>query len=348
MIRSDKIIASLFGGVGFRQSPIVGYDIVDADNQTSQSGLFFQDATPLVTIKNIKEAQQDINGDATAFNLYLKQLQESSIIEACRKIVNNQSDFIRTNNLYPFEKTFENTITTINRFVGFEINPNCSINNILKISWIELSFDSDTTFDIYLFNSNLSTPIQAKSITTSKDESIIVNLDWYISDDVAHKGGKFYLGYFDEDLGLARAFRKDFENSNLQINTPNYYITPVNLNHNSNILDVKSTRESSDVYGLNIGVDVYNDYTELIIRNKNLFWETIQLQMAEKCLNVFRTSTRANRTERSTGGFDDADFELYGNKDLGIDGVDGKLASAINNLRNMLFRRVRIIRGTLV
>ena len=32
MFRSDKIQLALFGGVGFRQSPITGYNIVDTEN----------------------------------------------------------------------------------------------------------------------------------------------------------------------------------------------------------------------------------------------------------------------------------------------------------------------------
>ena len=63
MIRSDKIKSQLFGEVGFRQSTLTGYDIVDASNQVSRSGLFFQDASRLVTIKNIKETQENVDTD---------------------------------------------------------------------------------------------------------------------------------------------------------------------------------------------------------------------------------------------------------------------------------------------
>lgn len=347
MIRSDKIQLALFGGVGFRQSPITGYDIVNAANQVSDSGLFFQDGSPPVTIKNIKDTQQDITGDDAAFNLFIKQLQESVIIETCSKVVSGQSDFKQSTNLYPFEKSFSNTITPSGRFVGLEVIPTLNIGCILRIPWIELSFDTDKTFDIHLFNSNLKDPIQTKSVTVVAGESTIVDLGWFVSDDTTHKGGNFYIGYFEDDLSGAKAFEKDFDNSNLQIRTRSYYINPVTINHDTEVLDVTTVIETSSVFGLNIGVDIYNDYTELIIRNKNLFWNSIQLQMADKCLNLFKTSSRSNRTERLADQFKDLYIDLYGDKNLGIIGIEGKLKSSIDDLRKMLFRKPLISRGTL-
>jgi hypothetical protein len=347
MFRSDKIQLALFGGVGFRQSPITGYDIVDTPNQVSDSGLFFQDGSPLVTIKNIKDTQQDITADDADFNLFIKQLQEAVIIETCSKVVSGQSDFKQSANLYPFEKAFSNTITPSNRFVGFEVIPTVNIGCILRIPWIELSFDTDKTFNIHLFNSNLKAPIQTKSVTVVAGESTIVDLGWFVSDDITHKGGNFYIGYFEDDLDGARAFKKDFDNSNIQIRTRSYYINPVTINHNTEVLDVTSVIESSFVFGLNIGVDIYNDYTELIIRNKNLFWNSIQLQMADKCLRLFKSATRSNRTERITDQFKDLYLDLYGDRNIGIAGIEGKLKSSISDLRKMLFREPLISRGTL-
>jgi hypothetical protein len=51
MINEALIKSELFGLVGFRNSIIPDYDIVDSDNETSDSGLYFQDGFKLVTIK---------------------------------------------------------------------------------------------------------------------------------------------------------------------------------------------------------------------------------------------------------------------------------------------------------
>lgn len=347
MIRADKIQDVLFGGVGFRQSPITSYAVVDSDNQASDSGLFFQDGSPMVTIKNIKDTQQDIEGDAAAFNAYLKQLQEATIIESCRKIVRGESDFIQSANLYPYEKSFKTTIDPLSKFVGFEIEPYICSKIILRVPWIELSFDSAATFDVHLFNSNLKDPIETKSVTVVAGESTIIDLGWFVADDIKYKGGKFYLGYFQDDLSGAKAFEKDYELSSLQVSTKYYSIEPIEVDQTAEVLDITTATKITLTHGLNLGIETYNDYTELIIRNKNLFWDVIQLQMAEKCLNIFKTSTRSNRTDRQTDQFKDLYLELYGDANHGIVGIEGSLKRSVEDLRKMLFRKPLISIGTL-
>ena len=103
MIRSDKIQTALFGGVGFRQPTLAGYNIVDATNIASSSGLFFGDSSELVTIKNIKDCQEDLSISNENFNLLLANMQKSVILDVCNKIIAEQSDFIDSLNLYPYE-----------------------------------------------------------------------------------------------------------------------------------------------------------------------------------------------------------------------------------------------------
>lgn len=348
MIRSDEIKSALLGGVGFRQSPIAGYAIVDDDNQISDSGLYYQDASNAVTIQNIKECQQNKDISDDDFNSYLTQLQESALITVCNEVVEKQSDFIQSNNIYPFEKTFTETQTKTGKFYGFRIRTENQVNLISRIPWIELSFSASETFNIYLFNSNRSAPIQTKEVTTSAGQSVIVDLGWYISDDTTYKGGDFYIGYFEDDIGLAEAYLKNYELSNNQKVTNCYELTPVTLDHTGTNIDISSRTDISDLPGMNIGFEIYNDYTELIIRNKNMFWRAIQLQMAEKVANLILTSVRSNRIERLTKQFiDSLRIELYGNRDFGILGIEGKLRRAISDLKKTFFYEPIISRRTL-
>lgn len=350
MIRSDKIKVALIGGVGFRQSPLTEFAIVDLSNQTSDSGLFYQDASSIVTIENIKECQQAKDIFDEDFNIYLKQLQESVIIEVCRAVTVNESDFIQDANLYPFEKVFKNTIEKRGKFVGFGFEPSTNRIALSKLNYVELMFDSDATFNLYLYNSNKpNAPIKTLSVTSIANEAVIVNLDdWFIADDATHKGGSFYAGYFEDDLGSAKALKKDYNLGQLQVSTACSFIRPVSLTHSSTVIDVESVIEENDTYGLNLGISVYNDYTELIIKNKNLFWEAIQLQMAEKVLNIIKATNRTNRVTRSTEvKTGDIDFDLFGNPAFKVDGITTKLKRSIDDLRNMLFRRPTISRGTL-
>jgi len=350
MIRPDRIKAEIFGGVGWLQPTLSNYPVIAAPNTNALGGLYFQDATSFCTIQNIYDCQQDSSLSDTNFNLYLKRLQESCILEVCQKITNKKSDFIQSTNLYPFEKSFTDTITPGTNFVYFEIQQNRKVNTSSKINWIELTFNKVATFNIYLYNSNKPiTPIATKQVTTVANESVIFALDdFIIADGEAYKGGSFYIGYFEEDLSGAKAIKKNYELADLQVNTICNYITPGKLMHSGTTIDVTTTTETRETYGMNIGIDSYNDYTELFIRNKSILYQAIQYQMSEKVFNLIRTSVRSNGIKRITKEYlNDMGFEMYGNREAGIDGIDGKLKRIINDIINMFFYKPLISKGTL-
>jgi hypothetical protein len=351
VIRPGKIKSNLFGGVGFRQSTLTGYDIVDAANQVSSSGLFYQDASFLITIKNIKATQENPLISDVDFNKLLKQVQESVILDVCNKVTAGESDYLQSVNLYPYEKTFKNTLDVTDKFSGFRIVPNNRNNLISKLSFIELCFDSDVTFNLYLYNSNNpNLYIQTVEVNAKANESTIVDLGWFISDDTTHKGGVFYLGYFEDDLGGAKPIKRDFEMADLGRSTKCFYIEPVKLEHAVSVIDVSTSVEVSDTGGLNLGVEIYNDYTEFISKNKNLFWQAIQTQMAIKVLNLIATSTQSNATQRILQNvIDRAIIELHGTSEgnIRIEGLTVKNERIINDLKKQLFYKPRIQRRTL-
>lgn len=350
MIRPDRVKIEMFGGVGFRQTTLADYPVIDALNSLSKSGLYFQDGASFITIQNIYDCQQDKDISDIDFNTYLKNLQESCILEVCQKINKRESDFIQTNNVYPYEKSFKDTIEPAGKFVGFEITPLKKSGIIGKINWIELAFDSDVSMNVYLYNSNLpNTPIKTQAVSTIANESTVISLDdWEIGDNKDYKGGKFYFGYFENDLAGSKAYKKDYESANNFVNTRCHYITPISINHNTLTLDITTTIEVSDTYGLNFGIDVYEDYTEIFIRNKSLIYQAVQYQMAEKVLNLIRVSVRSNNIQRLNKDYlSNISFELYGNPELQIFGIDGKLKRIISDARKMFFYKPMISRRTL-
>ena len=350
MVRPDRIKSEMFGGVGWRQSTLSGSPVIDTDNLVSKSGLIFQEATFFVTTQNISDTQEDKSLDDDGFNELLKQMQESVILESCQKVEQNQTDFIQSNNIYPYEKSFKNTLDPSNRFVGFQVENIKNTNLLNKIPWVELSFDLEVTFNVYLFNSNLpASPIKTQSITTVANESVIVNLDdWNLADDETHKGGAFYWGYFEDDLGVAKAIARDFELANLGVTTNYNYILPVSMTHDTNVIDITSVTTLSDTSGLNFGIETYNDWTEKFIRNKAQFYQVIQYQMAEKVFNLILSSVRSNSIERITKDMlSHMAFEMYGDRERGITGIEGKLKRSVDNLRKAMFYEPRITVSTL-
>lgn len=351
MIRPDKIKSQIYGEVGFRQPTLTDYAIVDADNLTSRSGLYFEDASRLVTIKNIKDNQENVDITDDQFNDLLKEMQEQCIIDVCRKITHGESNYNASLNLYPYEKIFTRTLGIDDKYSCFRIIPTYQKNKVAKISFIELAFDSAKTFNIYLYNSNKpNAPIQTQEVTTVANESVIVTLNWFIDNEQEYKGGVFYLGYFESDLGAARPIARDYELAIVEYKTPNYYIEPVKLNYASTVINPDGYTTQADTGGLNIGVETYTDYTELLIKNRNILAECIQTQMGIEVLDLIKHSTRINDTQRiNQGDIQDINMAMHGYKDTHvlIEGLIKKNNRNITDIKKMLFYKPKIRRKTI-
>lgn len=351
MLRSDRLVSSLYGGVGFRQPTIGDYAILDTANTGSTSGLYFDDASAFVTIQNIKDCQPDIDISQVNFNTYLANLHKAVILDICQKITHGNADLIHVNNLYPYEKKFNESLDSKgNKFVGFQIEPLMRGDMIGKVPFLELAFDDDITINVHLFNSNVKTPIKTKECVCVGGQSNIVKLDdWFIADSATYKGGNFYIGYFESNLGSVKAIKRDWERSTGKVETAFYRINPIFANPVNLWFDVESIEFDSDTFGLNIGMNVYNDYTELLIRNDNLIYPAIKYGMAEKVLTIIKSSIRSNSVERITKmSIDEINFELYGNSALGISGVTGKLTEQIESIKKMIFFKPLLTIGTLM
>lgn len=349
MIRSDKIKTALFGGVGFRNPTDTEFNIVTSANTASSSGLYFDDASNFVTIRNIKDCQSDRNIGNTDFNTYLGYLQNQVIDDVARSIIGEQCKMLFSQNIYPYEKDFSQTITPGSGFVAFEIVPKIINNIVAKIEYVELAFDSAVTFNIYLYNSNLKAPIKTQEVTTVANQATIVNLtDWFIADDATYKGGNFYAGYFEADLGSAKPIKKDFELANVMVQNDFYTINPVRLGYIDAVIDVDDNDYLEDTNGLNIGINIYRDYTQMLINNKSLLFPVIQYGMAAKVLDIIRTSIRSNITQRLNKEIiQDVEFELYGNPALGIEGVRGKYEQRLKAVKEVMFSEPLMSIGTL-
>jgi hypothetical protein len=346
MIRVDKIQAGLFGRVGFRQSDITEYAIVSAPNLVATSGLTFQDASEIVSIKNIHDTQENPSTTTNQFNSLLERYQKSAIIEACTKVVTGESDFVNSLNLYPYAKSFKNTITKHGKFVGLKLQPTY-YDMAFRITFGELSFDDEDSFNIYVFNSNLSDPIQTKAVTTAAGQSKVISFDLLIANEATYKGGCFFIGYFEDDV-TASAYKRDYELSSLSIRTPFITIDPVSIDHDDEVLDITSETFHSDTFGLNFGIELYYDHTDLILNNKTLFDRAIQYQGVIKMLNIIKSSTRSNIQERLTKEItDEANLALYGNSQAKIKGVTQLLDEEIAHVKRTLFPKYRISKGTL-
>jgi hypothetical protein len=298
MFNVSKIRTNLYGVVGFRQPLNPNYAKLDAPNQASSSGLFVTD-NPYAKIEYLYD-NVDYKGLSDAqFNTLLKQMQEESITNISARVF-NEADFIDRNLLYQFAQNKVNIDTLPNGFIGYKICVANEKNVAFKISRVLLDFDLTGTFDLMLFNSaNIAAPLFTKpiNITTSHQEEV---LDWVVDNSGKTYKGDYYLGYISD--GSVKPFKRDYENSDIPSNITYLDIEKISVagHTGSTLFDLDSTESIDEATGLNPDITVYYDYTDLIIQNKMLFAEAINLDLQINVLSQYLSSLRSNRNERES------------------------------------------------
>ena len=339
-------IESLIGRVGFSQSTIPEYAILDTDNLKTDSGYLFNESSGLVTTKNIKECQENKDISDDDFNEYVQGLQRSAITQVLNKVFYDKGAIMETVLLFPFEHKFDDTLELSDKFVGFRINVGTNRRLLTTIKNVVLSFNGADTFNIHLYNSNVKVPIKTKEVTVS-DGDTIVDLDWDLPKNTAtYKGGAFYLGYFESDVTV-KPYSREYELGNVNDFSVYNDIEFVRLPNTGTVIDVDGDTITEPM-GLNMEFETKIDYTDLIESKKSLFDRAIMYQMANVVLGVIYTTTRSNITQRLGEGIKSFAFaDLNGDKELGSIGMISKAAREIISIRKSLFSTPRIRRGTM-
>jgi hypothetical protein len=187
-------MAALFGRVGWRQWG-TSAPALSTTNGTSRSGRYFQDFHPLVTLSNIKSAQEIVGIDDNTFNTLLDNMQRTAIMRLLMGVV-NEPEIIEEK--LTFNRYFRMDVPTANggKFVGYRLEPASSFGYSSSLDAVSLYFDSAVTFPLYLFHEakegylwKLNVTAQAKTQTVVPLPETVIG---YLND--VTMGGGFYLG----------------------------------------------------------------------------------------------------------------------------------------------------------
>ena len=336
MYRRDEVIQALFGRVGFRQPTQPQYAIVDDENMEARSKRYFDGFHPEVTIQNIKDAAiDDVNITLDDFNTYLKNLQEDCIASVLDgvfgepEIIEQQTEFITTDRKPVL-------IPNVGWFVGRQIKVAADPRKSVLVNAVTLFFNGAVTFPLYLFSSVKKSPIKQMEVTTEgESQVVVVPEDWmlnYLDGNI--KGGIFYLGYFQDDLGSVQAYDEQ----------PTCWLT--GKVYGSRIIEAPTVPGQTDfvrynpystsrTHGLNIEFTSVIDFTEMIVKNPHAFDKAIGLQMAAMVVEKLIHSVRSNRTQRIS---EEAAGRLY--NDLNLDMHTPELPYS-SGLKNQLRRELK-------
>lgn len=307
----DRVMNALFGRVGWRQPTEAGKNVLNGYNTASASGRYFQSFHALVSPTLIRDVQENRGMTDLQFNDLLIDLQKDCIL-ATLNTVFNKPQLIENKLL--FETDDADGLQLVNNqgnFVGVKIRPTRQEVFSAQIKSVQLYFDSAVTFNLYLFHSSKKSPVKTQSVTAVAEELTTVTLTGFFLDN--RLSGEYYLGYFQDDLGSAKAIHLDDYPNSFTILHTDFIETPKITGQTNFKRD--GIGENRYNYGLNMQIAVFRDYTRMVEDQAHLFDEAIGLQMAVRVLEMYQNSVRSNRTERIT-----ADHATQIQTDLNVEG----------------------------
>ena len=335
MINVIKIQTALAGLVGFKQPYNPDYAIVDANNQLSSSGYYVTD-NPYAKIEYIKDNQDYIDISRNEFNLLLRDIKNSSIVNVCNQVF-SEYDFIDRTLLFKNASNKIDVDTLPNGFVGYHIRTTKQKNIAFKINRVLLDFEGTGSFTLYLWNSSRKNPIKAKLITISTDHQEVL-LDWEIDETDTTYKGDYFIGYISNNLTVA-PYKREWQAGNVLSNPTYVDFERVKVpNHlTTTLFDLDKLEGLSEDTGLNLDVTVYDDYTDFIINNKMLFARAIQVDSIISCIQLYVSSLRSNSNQAQSA-------QLYEKLMIELKGTGSESTVKVIGLENQLLGAIASIR----
>jgi hypothetical protein len=297
MFDKTKVEQGLSGLVGYRASLDPNFFTLDSINLQSDSGYYVND-NPFAEIEAYKETINYAGIDEVGFNTKLSQLTNSAITSVCNAVFSDKDNPAFVDRQLQF-KNATNKVDLESLPIGFVGEKICvEKKNSLAVDLTRVFLDFQGTGDItlYLYNTNSISPIETKTVTITSDHQEVL-LNWKI-DNL----GDWYIGYYSDGLAVT-PYKRDYNNASYESNITYVYIEKTLVkNHTApNIWDLQLDEGMSETTGMNLDVSVYYDYTDLIIQNKFLFADAINLETAIRMLNQFKGSLRSNKGQRISG-----------------------------------------------
>lgn len=303
-----KVMTSMQGRLGWSQPTLAGMPVISGQNQTSSSSRFFDDFHDSCTIQKLYAAQEDPAISDADFNTLLQRMDRSGIMR-CLNAIFNRPQMIDHNLVYERMSNVRNIpVPNGGNFCGYRMKVSNG-DYAVMLNTIALFFDSAVTFNVYLFNDLTQAPLMSQSVTTMANTQTVINLNWILKYVDNNKGGLFYVGYFQDDLGAAMAID---EQLNMWTDCKIFGAWPFQSPRVPGRLDFNRINPSVvfRTYGMNMELSSYRDYTEVILQNAHLFDEARGLLMAIQVIGKIKNSSRTNATSRQSNEMIKLDYDV--------------------------------------
>jgi hypothetical protein len=332
------VLSSLTKRLGWRQPTQAGSPVINSYNLTSKSGRYFQSFHSLVTINKLKEIIEDKDADDSQFNDYLTNLQTDAIMR-CLNEVFREPELLEQKLMYTRFATMDQPVSNSGQFVGWIINVANEFSVSTQINTATLYFDSDCSFNLYLFMDGIKAPLQVIPVSCTAYARTVIEFESLV---LNYKiGQKYYFGYFQSELGSARAVREQVETwattRCFEAFTFTAPATDSNTDFNHNYRQYGMLP-----LGVNLEIISFRDHTQKILRKANLFDEAVGLTVAAMVIEEIVMTTRTNSVQGQTGEqasklFTDLN-QAYATDNLPLmPGIKSRIAGELKRLRQTFF-----------
>lgn len=320
-----------FGGlVGWEQSAVEENKVAD-DLLTSESGLYYQQAHPLLTLENVRSVlaegadmteacKRAVNiGVATVAN---RILQDATLAGASKQLFEHKTLFDAVGRL-------NNRIANAGKVVGYEITPLRGLGVTMEVHKMGLQmYGGGGNVKVYLFNTSNAEPIAETEVEFGGSKGYEwKNVEWVLPMGGVSAGGRWFVVYWQNDLpdgveavNIAKDWRQEPCGSCNSGNREQWRVmmryirvSPFEVEVEDGWSDEPTLWDLQDMiyrpqqcFGLNMELSIGCDLTEFLIGQRGLLAGVLQKQVAVDLLrriaynpevNVNRNQVNASRQE---------------------------------------------------
>jgi len=333
MFKKNIIQERLLGLVGYKSSLDPDFFALDSENLESRSGYLFNDI-PYANLEELRDTQSYAKITEAQFNELLRKINREAITSVSNAVFSNSMtpSFIDRQKVYKYasnKANIENQL--VNGFVGHKFCFQNKPNVTAEISSVTLDFQGTGDLTLLLYNTQSLAPVESKVVSITTDNQV-ETLNWYMNS----QNGDYYLGYVYD--GSLQPYKRDYEKANIESCITYLWHEKRLIKEftGGNIWDLETEDSTSGTTGLNPDISVYNDYTDLIIQNENLFANAIYLQGGISFLNYIKSSVRSNKNQRLT----EQNLIMLNQT---IEGQEGQSVVRITGLRPSLGQQIGMI-----
>lgn len=294
MFDKTKVETGLRGLVGYRASLDPNFFVLDSTNLQSDSGYYVND-NPFAEIEAYRDTINFAGIDEIGFNAKLSQLTDSAITSVCNAVFSDKDN----PSFVDRQLQFKNATNKVNLetlpigFVGEKICIDKKNSLAVELTRVFMDFEGSGDVTLYLYNTNSITPIETKAVTIASDHQEVL-LNWKLDNN-----SDWYIGYYSDGLTVT-PYKRDYNNASLESTITHVYLEKTVVKNHTlpNLWDLQESEGMSETTGMNLDVSVFYDYSDLIIQNRFLFADAINLEAAIRMLNQFKGSLRSNKNQR--------------------------------------------------